>query len=61
MLRVARSRRALLVALVAGVVLPSVGCGGGNDSQTVQVDEVKQKALTDSMRGYYEKNEKKKR
>ena len=58
---VARFRRALLVALVGSIGLSSVGCGGGNDGQTIQVDEEKEKALTDSMRGYYEKESKKKR
>jgi hypothetical protein len=45
--------------LVASFGLSCVGCGGGNESATIQVDEAKEKALTDSMRGYYEKENKK--
>lgn len=59
MLTVVRFGRVSLVMLVASFGLSCVGCGGGNESPTIQVDEAKEKALTDSMRGYYEKENKK--
>jgi hypothetical protein len=59
MLTVARFRRVFLVVLVASFGLSCVGCGGGNESSTIQVDEAREKSLTDSMRGYYDNENKK--
>lgn len=41
------------------LILSASGCGGGNEGTTVKVDEAKEKALTNSMRGYFEKDSKK--
>ena len=50
-----RFRIALLAAVVGCSAAPMGGCGASDDGKTIEVDEVKEKALTDSMRGYYEK------
>lgn len=50
-------RFALLAATC--LIFAGSGCGGGNQGTTVKTDEKQEKALTDSMRGYFEKESKK--
>ena len=52
-----RPLRYMLFVMLLGSVTAFVGgCGSSNDGTVVEVDEEQEKALTDSMRGYYEEN-----
>jgi hypothetical protein len=51
--------RATIPALLMTVVISAGGCGQGNDNSSIKVDETREKALTDSMRGYYDNENKK--
>lgn len=47
-------RYVMRTILLGCVALAAAGCGSSNDGTMIEVDEEKEKALTDSMRGYYE-------
>lgn len=50
-----RALRHVMRAILLGCVAVSVaGCGSSDDGTMIQVDEEQEKALTESMRGYYE-------
>jgi hypothetical protein len=48
-------RNVMRAVLLGCVALAAAGCGSSNDGTMIEVDEEQEKALTDSMRGYYEK------
>lgn len=49
----------IVMTVTTIAVFSGSGCGGGDQGTSIKVDEKQEKALTDSMRGYFDKESKK--